>query len=435
MAGRKQTPVYSLFSIKENQSYKGKRALCRLCFTEVANNGSRKEQHILNCKKCSDDIKMKYLGNQKESKSTTKSRKRKQSYYKQCFLPFQMGSYLECLNSLLLNKQPLRSLAIDDDPLVSKVLTKPRKVEGFQRLFLPIAKTIKTVEGDEPHFILEEVENTSIVTPLFKKEEADFVDIVKKRMSFCISNIHLAANLLDPRYRGKDLSPTENVQAFQKVYNLSREMLDVDENKNWQIFPERGASLSNNVSSTAWWIGLCKHCEISKVASRILDLPAISAACERSFSAQANIHSKKRNRLTNEHAEKLLFVSHNLKLTETEQPEFSGNCSQINVEVGSGQTSNQIHHTETTYTISQSSQPGSSGFSVRTLKSDKTKSKDTSVHSFESESDSSSSNIAYEDEESDLSVEAMIGNRSEDSNAEAVEQEFNEALDGSLEIW
>ena len=122
-------------------------------------------------------------------------------------------------------------------------------------------------------------------------------------------------------------------------------------------------------------------------------------------------------------------------MTETEQPEYSGNCSQINVEVGSGQTSNQNHHTETTYTIGQSSQPGSSGFSVRTLKSDKTKSKDTSVHSFESESDSfSSSNIPYEDEESDLSVEAMIGNRSEDSDAEAVEQEFNEALDGSLEI-
>ncbi|KAB7506162.1 hypothetical protein Anas_00060, partial [Armadillidium nasatum] len=236
--------------------------------------------------------------------------------------------------------------------------------------------------------ILEEVENTSIVTPLFKKEEADFVDVVKKRMSFCISNIHLAANLLDPRYRGKDLSPTENVQAFQ-VYNLSREMLDVDENK--------------------------LHV--------------------REVSQHRQISIQKKERLTNEHAEKLLFVTHNLKLTETEQPEYSGNCSQINVEVGSGQTSNQIHHTETTYTIGQSSQPGSSGFSVRTLKSDKTKSKDTSVHSFESESDSSSSNIAYEDEESDLSVEAMIGNRSEDSDAEAVEQEFNEALDGSLEIW
>ncbi|KAB7503988.1 hypothetical protein Anas_14056 [Armadillidium nasatum] len=309
-------------------------------------------------------------------------------------------------------------MAIDDDPLVSKVLTKPRvtkllnkKVEGFQRLFLPIVKTIKTVEGDEPHLssviqflnsILEEVENTSVVTPLFKKEEEDFVDIVKKRMSFCISNKHLAPNLLDPRYRGKDLSPTENVQAFQKVYNLSREMLDVDENKVM-------AELANFSRQRGFTF---QQCFINSMVD---------------WFVQAL--------LTNEHAEKLLFVSHNLKLTETEQLEFSGNCSQINVEVGSGQTSNQIHHTETTYTIGQSSQPGSSGFSVRTLKSDKTKSKDTSVHSFESESDSSSSNIPYEDEESDLSVEAMIGNRSEDSDAEAVEQEFNEALDGSLEIW
>ncbi|KAB7499756.1 hypothetical protein Anas_14209 [Armadillidium nasatum] len=343
MAGRKQTPVYSSFSIKENQSYKGKRALCRLCFTE------------------------------------------------QCFLPFQMGSYIECLNSLLLNKQPLRSLAIDDDPLVSKVLTKPRKVEGFQRLFLPITKTIKTVELDEPHLssviqflnrILEEVENTSIVTPLFKKEEADFVDIVKKRMSFCISNIHLAANLLDPSIQRKrsvtNRKCKHSVQAFQKVYNLSREMLDVDENK----------------------------------------LHVREVSQHRQMSIQ-----KKRNRLTNEEAEKLLFVSHNLKLTETEQPEFSGNCSQINVEVGSGQTSNQIHHTETTYTIGQSSQPGSSGFSTP-----------LSIALSQSLTPSSSSNITYEDEESDLSVEAMIGNRSEDSDAEAVEQEFNEALDGSLEI-
>ncbi|KAB7502367.1 hypothetical protein Anas_13841, partial [Armadillidium nasatum] len=235
---------------------------------------------------------------------------------------------------------------------------------------------------------LEEVENTSIVTPLFKKEEADFVDIVKKRMSFCISNIHLAANLLDPRYRGKDLSPTENVQTFQKVYNLSREMLDVDENK---VMAEFGKFFQ----------------------SEGLHFPTMFHQ-QHGGLVCASIERYQKDGAT----------------------EFSGNCSQINVEVGSGQTSNQIHHTETTYTIGQSSQPGSSGFSVRTLKSDKTKSKDTSVHSFESESDSfSSSNIPYEDEESDLSVEAMIGNRSEDSDAEAVEQEFNEALDGSLEIW
>ena len=63
-----------------------------------------------------------------------------------------------------------------------------------------------------------------------------------------------------------------------------------------------------------WWKGLCSSTELSKVAAKILQLPATSAACERSFSSYANIHSAKRNRLTNERAAKLVFVSQNLKL-------------------------------------------------------------------------------------------------------------------------
>lgn len=94
------------------------------------------------------------------------------------------------------------------------------RVEGLHRLFLPTAQAIKKVEGDEPHLsvsvnymnnILEEAQKTSTVSPLLKKEEAVFVDIIKTRRSFCLKPIHLVANLLDPRYRGKDLSQTENV--------------------------------------------------------------------------------------------------------------------------------------------------------------------------------------------------------------------------------
>ena len=57
---------------------------------------------------------------------------------------------------------------------------------------------------------------------------------------------------------------------------------------------------------------------MSKVAARILSLPASSAAVERSFSTYSNIHTKKRNRLTNEHASKIVFIAHNLKLLEIE---------------------------------------------------------------------------------------------------------------------
>ena len=39
-----------------------------------------------------------------------------------------------------------------------------------------------------------------------------------------------------------------------------------------------------------------------------------SAATERSFSVYSHIHSRKRNRLTNDRAAKLLYVSHNENL-------------------------------------------------------------------------------------------------------------------------
>ena len=62
MPGRKETAVHSLFDVRESEIYKGKRAFCKFCFNDVANNGTRKEQHILNCMQCTDDIKRKFLG-------------------------------------------------------------------------------------------------------------------------------------------------------------------------------------------------------------------------------------------------------------------------------------------------------------------------------------------------------------------------------------
>ena len=44
---------------------------------------------------------------------------------------------------------------------------------------------------------------------------------------------------------------------------------------------------------------------------RILSAPCTSAATERSFSTHANIHSKKRNRLTKENAAKITFIIYN----------------------------------------------------------------------------------------------------------------------------
>jgi len=66
MPGRKETPVHSLFIYTKNSSFKGTRAICKYCQTEVADNGTRKEHHIKNCQKCTDDIKLTYLGSKME---------------------------------------------------------------------------------------------------------------------------------------------------------------------------------------------------------------------------------------------------------------------------------------------------------------------------------------------------------------------------------
>ncbi|XP_065670247.1 uncharacterized protein LOC136088936 [Hydra vulgaris] len=76
-----------------------------------------------------------------------------------------------------------------------------------------------------------------------------------------------------------------------------------------------------------WWKGLCSFTELSKVASRILQLPASSAACERSFSTYSDIHSAKRNRLTTERAGKLVFISQNLKLENIENTSYKNGTS------------------------------------------------------------------------------------------------------------
>lgn len=53
---------YSLFNIAIGHGLKGKRKVCNFCFSEISNNGCRKLDHIVICKKKEDDIKFKRIG-------------------------------------------------------------------------------------------------------------------------------------------------------------------------------------------------------------------------------------------------------------------------------------------------------------------------------------------------------------------------------------
>lgn len=79
--------------------------------------------------------------------------------------------------------------------------------------------------------------------------------------------------------------------------------------------------------SHCWWSrnGVCWGRPIATIAVRILSSPtssALSAACERSCSTYANVHTAKRNRLTTTRASKLVYISQNLELF------YVSSCSQ-----------------------------------------------------------------------------------------------------------
>lgn len=81
---------------------------------------------------------------------------------------------------------------------------------------------------------------------------------------------------------------------------------------------------ATETAPTSWWNGICRSTELSKIAGRILSLPPTSAAVERSFSRHSFIHSSKRNRLSTERAAKIVFIAHNIKYSEEDEPSAVG---------------------------------------------------------------------------------------------------------------
>ena len=68
------------------------------------------------------------------------------------------------------------------------------------------------------------------------------------------------------------------------------------------------------------------------MAIRILRLTATTAAVERSLSCYNNIHSAKRNRLSNDRASKLVYVSLNLELLAQTKQNYANKINYTELE-------------------------------------------------------------------------------------------------------
>ena len=145
--------------------------------------------------------------------------------------------------------------------------------------------------------------------------------------------VHFAANLLDPRYKGNKLSDDDISSAFDCIrtqaghsdLDIARILSNLAEFRTSTGLWKRSYlwDSTKHTDPATWWKGLCTNQPLTPVAIRLLEVPPTSAACERIWSGFGNIHTKKRNRLTNKHVEKLVAIHSNLKLrsSASQRPE------------------------------------------------------------------------------------------------------------------
>lgn len=91
------------------------------------------------------------------------------------------------------------------------------------------------------------------------------------------------------------------------IYQLSKKLdnLDVDarqvitdisdfKNKTGSFSKEYLWAVIDDTNGSNWWSAFCSETELSKIALKVLSLPATSAAVERTFSSYKDVHSLKR---------------------------------------------------------------------------------------------------------------------------------------------
>jgi hypothetical protein len=155
----------------------------------------------------------------------------------------------------------------------------------------------------------------------------DVTDIVAKRWEMLHSVMHAAGFVLEPTYQTYDQHANEEV--MDGFWQVVGKLASPDDQT--QIAPQLhkyrskqglfGREIAQNsiayMPGYTWWENFGAGCpELQNVALKVLSQCSAASACERSWSHFDFIHNKRRNRLTPERANDLVFVFSNLRLLD-----------------------------------------------------------------------------------------------------------------------
>ncbi|XP_042146390.1 uncharacterized protein LOC121835913 [Ixodes scapularis] len=251
------------------------------------------------------------------------------------------GGVTLSLQSLLRNKEALQETVILEDTKVNKSVRQAvldedglwKPLRSCLELVTPISSAITELESDKAllpdvsevlHSVKTEVITKLATSTLTDQEKARAKEIMSKRGKFCLRPIHVAANLLDARYRGRNLDDAQIAGTFDWI-SKQAEHLSLDIGKLLSNLEEYRASTgiwsraalwesAKHVEPSTWWQGLCTNQPLTPLACRLLQIPPSSATCERNWSQFGNVDKEVLNRLAGERVKKLVYVHSNLNL-------------------------------------------------------------------------------------------------------------------------
>ncbi|KAJ8912360.1 hypothetical protein NQ315_014727, partial [Exocentrus adspersus] len=292
------------------------------------------------------------------------------------------GSILHCLESLYEAKYILQALVVTEevqnnliniDRNIKKYILDEEifwvQVQKVKEILIPIVKHFTLLESDMPYLSLviqafKELHlvfnNLVLHLPIAKKEKENMFTILNKRKTMWINNIHYATNILDPKFRGRDLTNDEYLSGVEFIENFLKNESSISAEDVTSTVKEisdymcsKGSysknflwNAVNNVDSLTWWQGYCLKTNLAKPGIAILSMPPTSAATERSFSSYSLVHTAKRNRLTVEKAGLLTYVHHNLKLLSDNENEKNNNIYSCTLLEGEGDHKNETERTK-----------------------------------------------------------------------------------------
>ena len=211
-------------------------------------------------------------------------------------------------------------------PLLQKAIEILTPIDAaivyYQSDQVPISEVYRTFLSKLPSSI-------SAMKLISDEERAYLLLLVEKRMLFMYGDAHGIAYLLDPWYLGtgmsieKRLVVEELILAHPSVSELSnkptmeQQQSVFEDYTNFRIAVNEmkhrtGTNLALRLAPLKFWLSYGESFpSLQRLAKQVFNMVASSAASERNFSAFSHVHTKLRNRLSDDAVEKLVYVRTN----------------------------------------------------------------------------------------------------------------------------